>query len=310
MKIAVVYDTDTYEQKKNMVTAVKNALLKKYDATELAFDENFMYEIKKYDMVFNLSSSGGRESRQMHVPAILDIMGILHTGPGSYTHALCLNKTVTKIILRQNGIPTPLEIKQQDVFAHRWEEGTCFIVKPEREGSAKGISDKSVVYDAQSMKKQVEYINHTFKQPALIEEFIMGRELSIGIVGNDESMEVLPILEIDFSGLPQEIEHFYSHRVKEEYGHLTSYKCPASLDNKTERVIKDYAAKIFNVLELKDYCRMDVRLNEKNEPFFIDVNSMPMLMLDYSDIIKMAKAAGLEYDDLILKIAQSALSRK
>jgi len=310
LKIAVVYDTDTYEQKKNMVTAVKNALLKKYDAYELAFDENFMSEIKKYDMVFNLSSSGGRESRQMHVPAVLDIMGIPHTGPGSYTHALCLNKTVTKIILRQHGIPTPPEIKQQDIFVHRWEEGTGFIVKPEREGSAKGISDKSVVYDAQSMKKQVEYINNTFKQPALIEQFITGRELSIGIVGNAETMEVLPILEIDFSGLPEEIEHFYSHRVKEEYSHLTSYKCPAPLDQKTEKDIKNYAAKVFNILELKDYCRMDVRLNEKNESFFIDINSMPLLMPDYSDIIKMAKAGGMEYDDLILKITQSALSRK
>jgi D-alanine-D-alanine ligase len=154
----------------------------------------------------------------------------------------------------------------------------------------------------------VKYIHEEFKQPALVEEFIDGTELSVGIIGNGDSLEVLPILEIDFSTLPEGLERFYSYNVKHNYGEMTNYICPARISNNVKEKLEFYAKKLFRVLNLRDYARMDVRIRD-DEIYFLEVNSAPQLVPVYSDITKMAKAAGYEYDDLILKILEISMER-
>jgi len=301
VKIAVVYDRSNLERSREvMVFSVYEALSKKYDVELLAFEDRFFERINRFDFVFNLSTA----SRQLHVPAVLELLKIPYTGSDPLAHAICIDKVKTKIILSQCGVPTapfvaiePNELVPQIDFYPA-------IVKPSREGSAKGLSKDSVVNDYDSLRKKVQEIHQQFRETALVERFIDGREFSVGILEN----EVLPILEIDFSSLPPELEKFYSHRVKHEYGEQTRYICPAQIDRDLEKQIKDYALKTFKILGLRDYARIDLRVKD-DQIYFLEVNSLPMLTPNYSDIIKMAQAAGYSYEELIYKILDSAKKR-
>ncbi|WP_041083695.1 D-alanine--D-alanine ligase family protein [Thermotoga profunda] len=299
MKVAVVYDKSNLDEARElMIQSVYNVLSKRYQVQLIAFEDNLFEKIVMFDAVFNLSTA----SKQIHVPVILELLKIPYTGSTSQAHAICIDKVKTKIILSYYGIPTAsfisVDIKEQVPEIQFYPA----IVKPSCEGSAKGLDADSVVRDYDSLVRKVRDIHTRFKQPALVEQFIDGREFSVGILAG----EVLPILEIDFSTLPDGLERFYSYRVKHEYGDHTRYVCPAQIDEDLERKIKDYALKAFEVLGLRNYARMDLRVKE-NDIYFLEVNSLPMLTPNYSDIIKMAQAAGYSYDDLILKIFEDAL---
>ncbi|MDI3473650.1 MAG: D-alanine-D-alanine ligase [Thermotogaceae bacterium] len=312
MRIAVVHDLNPTKDEEQMIISVLNALKLKYDAVAIPFDENFIKNIRNVDFVFNLSTHGGKETRQIHVPAILDYLGIPYTGPSAYTHSVCMNKGTTKIILQRYSIPTP-EFMIFDIgeFPEKIDVGKKYIVKPIREGSAKGLTEKSVVDNIEDMTKAIKKVHSEFEQAALVEEFIDGMELSVGLVGNFNpvsDLEVLPILEIDFSTLPEGLERFYSYRVKHLYGEQTNYVCPARINQEIEEKIKEYAMKIFKILNLRDYARMDLRV-KNDEIYFLEVNSMPMLIPVYSDILKMANAKGFSYDEFIIKIFETACKR-
>ncbi|HPZ17593.1 MAG TPA: ATP-grasp domain-containing protein [Fervidobacterium sp.] len=299
MKIAVVYDEfNIDEHRERMVDSVCGALSRYYEVQRLPFGEDFMSKVKMFEAVFNLSTA----YNQIHVPAILDQIGIPYTGSGPLVHALCIDKSITKAILKSYGIPTPeyvvvptsCDIPEIDFFPA--------IVKPVREGSARGIESDSVVSDSNGLRKAVRKIHDTFNEPALVERFIDGKELSVGILNE----EVLPILEIDFSTLPDGIERFYSFRVKTLYGDQTNYICPARIESNVEREIKKFALRVSKILGLRNYARMDLRLQD-DKPFFLEINSLPMLTPDYSDIVKMASAVGYTYEDLILEIMRGAV---
>ncbi|QTA37875.1 ATP-grasp domain-containing protein [Thermosipho ferrireducens] len=307
MRIAVVHDCDISDEERLMVDSVYSAISKKYDCVKIAFDDDFVKKIKNFDYVFNLSNKGGKETKQMHVPAVLDKLGIPYTGSNAYSHAVCLDKITTKIILRHYGIPTP-DFEVYNIGDTPIDIKKVSIVKPSREGSAKGITRDSVVDNIEDLRKQVEKVHREFKQPALVEEFIDGIEVSVGLIGNNKNLEVLPILEIDFSTLPENLERFYSYEVKHYYGEQTNYVCPARIDKNVEEKLKDYARKVFKVLSLKDYARMDVRIRD-DEIYFLEINSLPQLVPVYSDITKMAEAAGYSYDELILKILEVSFKR-
>ncbi len=299
MKVAVVYDKSNLDDSRElMIQSIYRALSKKYSVQLLAFEDDFFERITQFDAVFNLSTA----SRQLHVPAILEILKIPYTGSSPEAHATCIDKVKTKIILSYYGIPTASfvsvglaeEVPQIDFYPA--------IVKPSSEGSAKGLAADSVVWDYDSLVRKVKEIHEQFKQAALVEQFIDGREFSVGILAG----KVLPILEIDFSTLPEGLERFYSYRVKHEYGEHTRYICPAQIDEGLERKIKSYALKAFKVLGLRNYARMDLRVKD-DHIYFLEVNSLPMLTPNYSDIIKMAQAAGYSYDEMVLRILDDAI---
>ena len=312
MRIAVVHDLNPSKDEEQMIISVLNALKLKYDTVIIPFDENFVRNIRNVDFVFNLSTHGGKETRQTHVPAVLDYLGIPYTGPSAYTHSICMNKGTTKIILQKYSIPTPnFMIFDVGELPNNIKIEKKYIVKPIREGSAKGLTGKSVVDNIEDMREVVRKIHAEFDQAALVEEFIDGIELSVGLVGNTgpgNELEVLPILEIDFSTLPEGLERFYSYRVKHMYGEQTNYVCPARISEKLANEIKEYAKKIFRILGLRDYARMDLRV-KGDQAFFLEVNSMPMLVPVYSDILKMAAAQGISYNDFVIKIFETAYRR-
>jgi len=309
-KVGVVHDETLSKNKKKMVEAVKNALSVKYEVSLIPFDENFIREVKKVDFVFNLSTSGGRDTRQVHVPAILDLMNIPYTGSSAFSHSLCLDKSVTKMVISHYGVNTAkfFVVKEGEDVPETFSAKFPLIVKPVREGSALGLTKDSVVYDRNSLKRQVKKIHEEFSEPALVEEFIDGTEVTLGIIGNGKDAQVLPLLEIDFSVLPDEMEKFYSYRVKNELDRELKYYCPARLPRDVYKKVEDAGKYAFYALGLRDYARMDIRI-KGNDYFILEVNSLPLLVPDYSDILKMAEKAGFTYNEFILKILEEAKKR-
>lgn len=300
MRVAVVYDKSNLdESREKMVRSVFETLSKHFEAELVAFEDQFVDKVTQFDAVFNLSTA----AMQTHVPAILELLKIPSTGSGIIGHALCIDKTITKIILNHYGVPTPkfisLEPGQETIPPVDFYP---VIIKPSREGSARGLSADSVVKEDFALKKAVKVIHSEFHQPALIEQFVDGREFSVGIVAG----EILPILEIDFSTLPDGLERFYSYRVKHYYGEQTRYICPAQIDTELKDRISEYALTAFKALRLRNYARMDLRVKD-GQIYFLEVNSLPMLTPGYSDIVKMAEAAGYTYEDLIMKIFMDAI---
>lgn len=270
---------------------------------------------KEIDFVFNIAEGiNGSLSREAQVPAILDFLKIPYTGSGVVTMAISLDKFYTKKICLSESIPTP----KFQLFVTGKEKIAPFlryplIVKPNNEGSAKGIFRDSVVYNKDQLLKRVRKIIKRYKQSALVEEFIEGKEITVGILGNGSPM-ILPLLEIDFSSCRGSGEFFYSWKVKEFQGnvkkHLTpTFYCPARLEKKTEEKIKKFALRAYRSINCFDFCRIDFRLDKKNNPYLLEINPLPGLNPEESNFPLMAKIAGINYNDLINKILESAVKR-
>ncbi len=305
MRITVVHDTTIDFHHEEMVRSVVSSLENSFEVDSRPFEIDAVSVLRGTDLVFNLTTAMGNTERQIHLPAVLDLLGVPFTGSGATANALCINKTLTKLIMKAYGISTPefFSVRPGDIVDNL--PFSPAIVKPVKEGGAKGIWEDSVVVSVDEMQKAVSRIHERFGQPALVERFIEGREFTVGIVGS----EVLPIMEIDFSSLPDRLETFYSYRVKQFYGDETNYICPAKISQREESVVSEFSLKVFGALDLKDYCRIDLKVDDEGKIHFLEVNSLPLLVPDYSDIVKMAEARGWSYGDLINRIVASAISR-
>ncbi|MCM8795986.1 MAG: ATP-grasp domain-containing protein [Candidatus Omnitrophica bacterium] len=267
------------------------------------------------DFVFNIAEGRPGKFRESEVPAILDYLNIPYTGSDSLSLAIALNKALTKKILRAENIPTP-RFQLFSKGTERLNRNLRFplIVKPNREGSAKGISVFSVVNSEKDLFKKIREIISLYQQEALVEEFIEGKELTVGILEN-ATPTVLPILEIDFSNCQQSGEYFYTWRMKEyqgnrELGLVPIFHCPARLDKKTEEAVKDVALRTHRAIGCSDISRTDIRLSHDNTPYVLEINPLPGLNPKDSNFPLMAYAAGMKYEDLIETILMNALLRR
>ncbi|MBM3250585.1 MAG: ATP-grasp domain-containing protein [Candidatus Omnitrophica bacterium] len=266
------------------------------------------------DMVFNIAEGTCGRFRESEVPAILDYLDIPYTGSNTFSLALALNKTLTKKILKAENIPTPAF----QLFATGKEELNPalrfpLIVKPNCEGSAKGINSSNVVNSREDLYRKIGEVISAYKQEALVEEFIDGRELTVGVLENG-SARVLPILEIDFSTCKKSGEYFYSWKMKEYQGDAAlgttpTFHCPARLDPETEARVKEVALKTHRAVGCFDISRTDIRLDKDNVPYVLEINPLPGLDPKESNFPLMAYAAGLSYEDLIEAILLSASER-
>lgn len=275
----------------------------------------FYFRSNSVDIVFNIAEGKHSRFRESEVPAILDYLDIPYTGSNTFSLALALNKAITKKILQAENIITP----HFQVFIKGNEELNPIlrfplIVKPNREGSAKGISISNVVYNEKDLFAKIKEIIGVYKQEVLVEEFIVGRELTVGILENGKTT-ILPVLEIDFSGCKKSGEYFYSWRMKEyqgdsELGLVPIFHCPARLDTKTEDLVKDLALRTHRAIGCFDISRTDIRLSEDNIPYVLEINPLPGLNPRESIFPLMAYAAGMKYEDLIETILMSAFQRR
>jgi D-alanine-D-alanine ligase len=189
------------------------------------------------------------------------------------------------------------------------------IVKPLAEGSSKGVRNDSLVKDEDSLRRKVSWLIETYKQPALVEEFLPGREFTVGLIGNEKPV-VLPIVEILVDKLPEGANPIYSYEAKWVWDTpskpLEIFQCPGNLSRELEERIKRIAVKTFKVLNCRDLCRIDMRLDENGMPHVLEVNPLPGLIPDpraHSCLPEAARAAGFTYDQLICTILWQALKR-
>lgn len=275
-----------------------------------------LYRLKdKIDLAFNVAEGIYGRDRELQIPAILEMLQIPYTGSTPLTHAFSLNKAKAKEVMIACGIPTaPFQLIEKSDFVLSRDLKFPLIVKPVAEGSSMGITNKSVVYDMDSLKTQVRKIITAFNEAALIEPFLTGREFSVAMLGNPP--QILPIIEPDHSMLPKEYLPFDSYEVKwyfEEQGHADYLKCPAKLDPALEKRITDICRKVWDALEVLDWCRVDIKCDSKNNPYVLEINSPAGLippevsMTSYFPLA--ARAEGMDYEKMLLEIIRAAAKR-
>ncbi|MFA5165191.1 MAG: D-alanine--D-alanine ligase [Candidatus Omnitrophota bacterium] len=262
----------------------------------------------KYDIVFNIAEGISGRNRESEVPILLDLAGIPYTGPDALALAVALDKSAAKKIFRYHGIPTPryFMAAKADGIAFSGEMEFPVIVKPAYEGSAKGIWADSVVKDMRSLKEKAAYVIRTYKQPALIEEFVEGWEFTAGVIGNTR-VSVLPVVERHVcakSGL--------SSHVLEKCGHAApnaGYRKLLGVDPALEARIGALAAEAFRALEFRDFARFDFRVSARGKRIFIlEANPLPSLSKDdYFSMV--AELQGLSYADMINRMFGAAIER-
>lgn len=265
----------------------------------------------RVDVAFNIAEGFYGEAREACVPALLDLLEIPYTGSGVAAQVLALDKYRSKQIFRSLGIPTP----NSQIFVTGEEPLDArlhfpLIVKPNREGSSKGISAQSVVRSEKALRAQIGKVRRDYDQEVIVEEFVEGTELTVGILGE----EILPVLEVDFSPCAQAGETFYSWRVKEFQGnkemHLDpEFWCPARLDLVSLQATRSVAKKAAEALNCRDFARVDIRLSSDGIPYVLEVNTLPGLDPEESNVPMMTRAAGIPYQELIRRILQLAIER-
>lgn len=259
------------------------------------------------DIVFNISEGLLGRNRESQVPILLEMKNTPCVGADALTLSLTLDKIMAKKIFLAEGIPTPkfFEIKSLDALADTNHHKFPLIVKPRFEGSSKGLSDSSRVENKEELKKQAEYIINTYKQPALVEEFIRGEEFTVAIVGNDPP-EVMPIVQIKIDGRLKLNDKFYTFaRIRSD---RLEYVCPAHISQELKKKLSELALKTYNAVECRDFGRVDFRVDEAGQPYVLEINPLPSLSTE--DVFNLvAKEIGISYAQIIGKILSSALKR-
>ena len=280
-------------------------------------DENFVENLKalKPDLVFNRAEGLRGDSRESHVPAILEMLGIPYVGSNVLTTAIGLNKAWAKKVLLYHGISTPkFYVCKSDQEAERIRGGFPYILKPNEEGSSMGITEENLVHDKTQLRTRLKQMIEEHQQPILIEQFIQGREFSTGLLGRPgQNPEVLSILEIDFSKFP-EVGGVFGQRAKTVLDSLDNYICPAQIPKNLRKLLERISIDVWYALDVKDFARIDFRMNGKEKLFFLEINPLPGMDFDTEEndlsfYPYMAMKSGYTYDELIRRLLESACAR-
>lgn len=294
---------DTPEMKGKTLQAIYKALDDICEPVLINEDGAMLPALRKMDAVFNLSTGLKGESRQAHIPALLERLGIPYTGSGVLTHAVGLNKPKSKEIFMANNVPTPpfeildtLQVTRNDLDDIHFP----MVMKPIDGGSSRGVQK------VDSLTQLKNAVRETIPQhgKVMIEPFVEGKELTVGILGN-ESLEILPILETDFKDLDTAI---YDFEVKARIGYTTEDTFPAQLTPQEKEKVCQAAMNAYRALHCRDYARVDIRFHD-GVPYVLEINTLPGLYVDYSAIPTMARIRGMPFETLIKKIYWYAMGR-
>lgn len=260
-------------------------------------------------VVFNLAEGWRGESRESHVPALLEMLGVPYTGSGVLSLALCLDKPMAKMVLRYHGVRTP----RFRVFARG--DSVCarglrypLMVKPAHEGSSMGIGPESVVYGEVDLIRQVSVIHQKYRQEALVEEFLDGREFTVGLLGN-QRVHAFPIMEINYAAVSPAHGAIYSRHFKKYWDNDVYYLCPAPVEPELHAKLVEMACRAFRALRCQDVARVDMRLDREGRVSVLEINPLPGMAPGFSDLPRMAAAGGWTYAELVNGILDVALFR-
>lgn len=278
----------------------------------LEADETLPEKLKnsRVDMVFNIAEGSYGRGREAQVPALLNFFGIPFTGSDETTLCLALDKALTKRLLAAYRVRTP-KYRVLDGHSAAGADGLRFpvIIKPNTEGSSKGISDISIAEDKKQFKALVSRTAELYRGTVLAEEYIGGREFTVGLLGNGFDVRVFAPMEIIFKRDTQKNYRVYDYGVKQDYKNYIDYRCPAELTQTAEREMKQTALRIFNALGCRDCARVDFRMADDGLIYFIEINPLPGLAPGYSDYPMLAEFSGISYGELIVGILRAAAIR-
>ena len=261
----------------------------------------------KPDIVFNVAEGMTGRGREAQVPAILNFLRIPFTGSDETAMSIAMDKALCKRLVASCGIRTPdyavAECRSPltDIIL-----SYPVIIKPNTEGSSKGISLLSVVHNDAALRCLLAEKISTYREDMLVEEYIGGREFTVGVLGNGENLRVFPPMEIIFIDSTYNI---YSYEVKRNFRQYVRYECPPDISQDLRREMESTAETIFRLIGCRDMARMDFRLSPEGRLYFIEINPLPGLAPGYSDFPMLAEFCGMDYSALIRNIMESALTR-
>lgn len=301
---------------------------------------NLIERLQDYrpDLCFNIAESHFGDGRESQIPAVLEMLRLPYTGSKVLTLALALDKPMTKRILYYHSLPTPeFQVFEQaddpideDLLNESGKLRFPLFVKPSREGTSMGVSAESIVRTVAELREQVARQIRLYDQPILVEHFIEGREITIGMLGNlrstqarrinertapnvlPDSLTFLPPLEVNLGAYDESEAGLYTNRMKVEMAEDFHYFCPALVEPDLLRRLQMLAAAVFRVTGCKDVARVDFRLDAANDhkPYILEVNPLPGLNPGYSDLCIQAQAANWSYEKLINMIVDLAAERQ
>ena len=318
LKPSTFFDDDDFYTIDQLKAALKE--LKGYYFSYLSNHDTLINDIEKMkgkvDYAFNLCDEGylNEARKELHVPALLEILNIPYTGSGPQCLAFCYDKSLIRGIAKELEIPVPeaIYIRPEDKII---DLPLYFpaIVKPNFGDSSFGITQKSVVNNGEQLLNAITNIREKFgyDKPILIEQFLPGKDLTLGIIGNPpDDYLILPIIEEDYSSLPSDLPNICGYEAKwlpdSPYWNLKSI--PAELPEDTIQIIESCSLKLFERLECRDYARFDWRLDGEGNPKLLEVNPNPGWCWD-GHLAKMAKFDGLSYKDMLIKILNTTEQR-
>jgi D-alanine-D-alanine ligase len=269
---------------------------------------NRLAEGDRWDLVFNISEGLHGNAREAQVPSILDLYEIPYTFSDPLVMAITLHKDLTKTVVRHGGVPTPdfALIGQVSDLDHLALPFPLFA-KPVAEGTSKGISAASRVQDPQSLRQVCAELLERFHQPVLVETFLGGREFTMGIAGTGQHAKILGTMEILL--LPTAEAEVYSYVNKEECDDRVQYRLVRGDDDEEVRRAEAIALRAWRVLGCRDGGRVDIRSDAHAQPQFLEVNPLPGLHPQHSDLPILCTHLGISYVSLVDRIVRSARQR-
>lgn len=291
-------------------------------------DRNLPYALKEIqpDLCFNIAEGLGGDAREAQTPALLEMLRIPYTHSRVMANAIALDKTLTKRLWRDRRLPVaPFQEFVVGDEPLRPEMRFPLFVKPAREGTGMGVDVKAIVHAEAELRERVQYIIQIYRQPALVETFLSGREFTCGLIGRWDAARysrhpelytekhgyhVFPVLELD--NARSVTPGIYSNESKSKSvgsDGAPGYICPADISPELTRKIQALVVKAHMAIKAIDVSRTDIRLNRDGEPVLIEINPLPGLTPGYSDLCIEAAAEGIAYEDLILEILYLGASR-
>ena len=263
------------------------------------------------DLVWNIAEGQGRHrSREAQVPAVLEMLGIPYTGSDPLTLATTLDKDCAKRLVAAHGVQTPHWIIYRGDWPSQRHELAALsfpvFVKPACEGSSKGILTSSVIEHSDELQQVLTQLVEVYRQPVLVEEYIEGDELTVGLVGNDPA-EILGVMRV----LPSDAvaaRFVYSLEVKRDWRRQARYECPAPLSGSDTATVERAALACFAALGCRDVARIDFRLRD-GVAYFLEANPLPGLSPESGDLVILSRLVGVEHRELIARILQAAMER-
>ena len=290
-------------------------------------DADLPYALRdeKPDICLNIAEGLGGDAREAQIPALLELLQIPYTGSRVLTNAISLDKTLTKRIWRDRRLPVaPFQEFNAGDEPLRPDLEFPLFVKPAREGTGMGVDMKAIVHKERELRERVGYIINTYQQPALVETFLPGREFTVGLLGRSDAklysrhpewyekdgFHRFPILELDMTRSVTPMVYSQEAKSKDvgEEG-APGYFCPAKIEPELEKKLKHFALRAHLLLNTLDVSRTDIRLDKDGNPRVMEINTLPGLTPNYSDLCLQSAAQGIRYEDLILEILYLGASR-